>query len=104
MALTGGGRDWTPFDDAQPGLHVEVATWLHDHKVAAVAADNAIVEASHTVDGYHIPLHMIALRDLGIHFGEYWYLEERLTAPATACTSSCWWRRPCPWWAEPARR
>jgi hypothetical protein len=24
----------------------------------------------------HIPLHMIALRDLGIHFGEYWYLED----------------------------
>jgi kynurenine formamidase len=76
MALTGGGRDWTAFDRAQPGLHVEVATWLHDHKVAAVAADNAMVEASHTVDGFHIPLHMIALRDLGIHFGEYWYLED----------------------------
>lgn len=70
------GRDWSAFDHNQPGLHVEVATWLKQHKVAAVAADNASVEASNVVEGMRVPLHMIALRDLGIHFGEYWFLED----------------------------
>ncbi|HEV7679850.1 MAG TPA: cyclase family protein [Candidatus Dormibacteraeota bacterium] len=76
MALTNRGEDWSSFDGEQPGLHVEVATWLRDRRVAAVAADNGMVEATHVVEGMHIPLHMIALRDLGIHFGEYWYLED----------------------------
>lgn len=76
MSLTDGGRTWDAFDDPQPGLHAETATWLRDHRIAAVAADNAMVEATSSVPGHHIPLHMVALRDLGIHFGEYWYLED----------------------------
>jgi hypothetical protein len=35
-----------------------------------------MVEASNVVAGMRVPLHMIALRDLGIHFGEYWFLED----------------------------
>jgi kynurenine formamidase len=76
MQRTNHGQDWSVFDEDQPGLHVEVATWLREHKVAAVAADNAMVEASKVVEGMRVPLHMIALRDLGIHFGECWFLEE----------------------------
>jgi kynurenine formamidase len=76
MQKTQHGRDWSAFDNNQPGLHFEVATWLKEHKVAAVAADNAAVEANNVVEGMRVPLHMIALRDLGIHFGEYWFLED----------------------------
>jgi kynurenine formamidase len=76
MQRTDRGRDWSAFDQNQPGLHFEVATWLRDNRVAAVAADNAMVEAGNVVAGMRVPLHMIALRDLGIHFGEYWFLED----------------------------
>jgi kynurenine formamidase len=76
MQRTDRGKDWSAFDEEQPGLHFGVATWLRDHRVAAVASDNAMVEATNVVAGMRVPLHMIALRDLGIHFGEYWFLED----------------------------
>ena len=69
-----GRRD--PFYQPQPGLHYEVATWLHERGVAAVAADNLMVEAMGVVDGVICPLHMLALRDMGLCLGEFWDLEE----------------------------
>ncbi len=67
---------WDAFSEPQPGLHHEVATWLHERGVAAVAADNLMVEAMGVVDGVACPLHMLALRDMGLCLGEFWDLEE----------------------------
>jgi len=54
-----------------------VAVWLHDHEIAAVAADNDAVEGVSRVDGAPaIPLHMLTLRDMGMPLGEGFYLEE----------------------------
>ena len=68
----GAGLDWT------------CASWLHDHQVAAVAADNLMVEnPASGVDGTILPLHMLCLRDMGMMFGEYW----DLTALAQDCAA-----------------
>ncbi|MBJ7338340.1 cyclase family protein [Mycolicibacterium sp.] len=64
-AEAGSGLDWT------------CASWLHDHQVAAVAADNLMVEdpdPANGVDGTFLPMHMLCLRDMGLMLGEYWDL------------------------------
>jgi kynurenine formamidase len=66
------------------GLHWRCAPWLHDHEVAAVAADNLQVEdPMRDVDGAFLPLHLLCLRDMGLIFGEYW----DLTALAADCAA-----------------
>jgi kynurenine formamidase len=58
------------------GLHWTCAGWLYDHSVAALAADNPGVEQLGTVlPGAYLPMHLLALRDMGLMFGEYWDLE-----------------------------
>jgi kynurenine formamidase len=60
------------------------ASWLHDHDVAAVAADNLMVEDPISgVDGTFLPMHMLCLRDMGLMLGEYW----DLTALAADCAA-----------------
>ena len=74
---------WTRFlstgDGAEPGSGLDwtCASWLHDHDVAAVAADNLMVEdpdPANGVDGTFLPMHMLCLRDMGLMLGEYWDL------------------------------
>jgi kynurenine formamidase len=61
------------FDDFA-GLDWRCAAWLHEHQVAAVAADNVGVECG-PQDGMMLPLHMLCLRDMGMIFGEMWELD-----------------------------
>ncbi|MET0704995.1 MAG: cyclase family protein [Mycobacterium sp.] len=73
-------------DGTEPGAGLDwrCASWLHDHEVAAVAADNLMVEDPVSdVDGTFLPMHMICLRDMGMMFGEYW----NLTALAADCAA-----------------
>jgi kynurenine formamidase len=57
------------------GLDWRCAAWLHDHEVAAVAADNLQVEDPVSgVDGVFLPFHLLCLRDMGLMLGEYWDL------------------------------
>jgi kynurenine formamidase len=74
---------WTRFlstgDGAEPGSGLDwtCASWLHDHDVAAVAADNLMVEdpdPANGVEGTFLPMHMLCLRDMGLMLGEYWDL------------------------------
>ena len=74
---------WTRFlstgdgAEAGSGLHWTCASWLHDHEVAAVAADNLMVEdpdPANGVEGTFLPMHMLCLRDMGLMLGEYWNL------------------------------
>lgn len=59
------------------GLSWRCASWLHDHEVAAVAADNVMVESvTSGVDGMFLPLHLLALREMGMMLGEFWFLDE----------------------------
>jgi kynurenine formamidase len=76
MIDTKGFTDWTAFRRPEPGLHWRTATWLHERRVAAVAADNSMVEASDVLEGVWVPFHMLALTNLGLHLGEFWFLED----------------------------
>lgn len=59
------------------GLDWRCAEWLHDHDVAAVAADNLMVEDLVSgVDGTTLPMHLLCLRDMGLMFGEFWNLTD----------------------------
>lgn len=60
---------------ATPGLSWRCAEWLHEHDIAAVAVDNPTVEVMPPEDGVLMPLHMLALRDMGMPLGEIWDLE-----------------------------
>jgi kynurenine formamidase len=76
MSRVGAFDDWSVFQGPEAGLHWKTAEWLHERCVAAVAADNTMVEASQVLEGVMIPFHMLALCNLGIHLGEFWYLED----------------------------
>ncbi|MFE3054245.1 cyclase family protein [Nocardia sp. NPDC059239] len=58
-----------------PGLSWRCAEWLHEHDIAAVAVDNPAVEVMRPEDDVMMPLHMLALRDMGLPLGEIWDLE-----------------------------
>lgn len=64
-------------DGAEPGAGLDwrCASWLREHDVAAVAADNLMVEDPVSgVEGTYLPMHMLCLRDMGMMLGEYWDL------------------------------
>jgi kynurenine formamidase len=68
--------DGTRWRAGCPGLSWTCAEWLHEHEVAAVAADNVACEAAEqAVDGMFLPLHGLCLRDMGLMLGEIWDLE-----------------------------
>lgn len=68
-----------------PGLGWEAASWLHEHDISAIAADNMAVERVDP-DAAEVgwPLHLICQRDMGLMFGEIWNLEELSTQCAAA--------------------
>jgi kynurenine formamidase len=68
--------DWSAIVRRHAGVHHSVATWLADHCIAAIAADNLAVEGRSDIAGVVSPFHMLAIRDLGVHLGELWYLED----------------------------
>jgi kynurenine formamidase len=59
-----------------PGLSVTCARWLYEREVAAIATDTWGVEVipNETHDCFQ-PLHMIALRNTGLLFGEIFHLD-----------------------------
>jgi kynurenine formamidase len=87
MSTVGDFARWDAFRGREAGLHWETAEWLHDRRVAAVAADNSMVEASGQLPGVWVPFHMLALCNLGLHLGEFWYLE----ALAADCAADGVW-------------
>jgi len=64
--------------DLGTGVSYHIAEWLHEKEVAAIAADNHAVEGFHYRDSEatFLPLHLIAQRDMGLHMGELFELEE----------------------------
>ena len=65
-----------------PGLSWKCAEWFHDHSISAVASDNLAVEVRRMeLENVALPLHLLAIRDMGMHLGELWHFE----ALATDC-------------------
>lgn len=72
FAVIGDGTTWRT---TSPGLSWRCAEWLHEHEVAAVAADNVAVEVVTADSEVAMPLHLLCLRDMGMLLGELWSLE-----------------------------
>lgn len=87
MAVWVESKSWREFRSQQSGLGFDCLDWLREKDVAAVAADNATVELAGYYSDYFVPLHMVAIRDMGLWLGEYWYLE----ALAEACAADGRW-------------
>jgi kynurenine formamidase len=69
--------DHDRFMGPAPGLGLSTLEWLHQREVAAVASDTYGVEVQpNSVEGYPIPFHMVAIRDMGLLLGELFNLEE----------------------------
>lgn len=69
--------DGRAFLAEEPGIGLECCGWLHKHEVAAVASDNWAVEAIPAqISEEAFPVHMIAIRDMGLLLGEMFDLEE----------------------------
>ncbi len=60
-----------------PGLSLHCARWIHERCIAAVATDTWGVEVipNETPDCFQ-PLHMVAIRNTGVLFGEIFALDE----------------------------
>lgn len=71
---TGNASDWA--SDDSPGLSWECAAWLAERRIAALATDNSAAESGAAPNGTWLPLHMIAIRDMGMMLGEIWNLEK----------------------------
>jgi len=87
MAIWRETGSWREFRAQQSGLDFGCLDWLHEHDIAAVAADNATVELAGYYADYFVPLHMVGIRDMGLWLGEYWYLEDL----AAACADDGRW-------------
>lgn len=61
--------------DANPGLGLACARWLHERQVAAVCSDNWGVERFPSGAGTVAPLHCVLIRDLGMPLGEMFDFE-----------------------------
>jgi kynurenine formamidase len=65
------------FKAGEPGLSVRCAEWLHKHQVAAVGSDNFAIEVlPGEYEDEYLPLHMIAIRDMGMPLAEILDLED----------------------------
>jgi kynurenine formamidase len=79
---------WAGWLQANPGLSVACAAWMHDREVAAVVSDNWCIEVQPAVESTSpLPLHCILIRDMGMILGEIFDLE----ALAEDCASDGVW-------------
>jgi len=70
-------------DGPAPGLSLRCARWLHERQVAAVASDTACVEViPHETPDCALPLHQIAVRDMGLWLGDTFHLDRLAEACA----------------------
>jgi kynurenine formamidase len=68
--------DRRAYNGSAPGPGMSILAWLHAHDVAAVATDTMAFEVGPSEDGATIcPVHLVAIRDLGMPLGEMFDLE-----------------------------
>jgi kynurenine formamidase len=69
-------QDRALFDSGGPGIDESTLPWLKQHGVVAVGADTYAVEVMREMPPAALPVHPVALRDLGIYLVEALNLEE----------------------------
>ncbi|OJW27946.1 MAG: cyclase [Rhodospirillales bacterium 69-11] len=65
----------TSYWNGEPGLDLSCAQWLYDREVASVCSDNWGVEVRNPEIPGGLPLHSVAIRDMGMTLGEIFDLE-----------------------------
>ena len=70
---------WRGFThSAEPGIGLQTLPWLHEQQVAAIATDTWAVEViGHvtTPDAIHLPVHAVAIPQMGLLLGEMFDLD-----------------------------
>jgi kynurenine formamidase len=69
-------RNDADYRDESCGIALDCCQYLFDHNVAALATDLYAVEAMPYEPGTVAPVHCVALRDMGMTFGEMFNLDE----------------------------
>ena len=65
------------FWKGSPGIDASCLDWLQEREVAAIAADNSTVEVlPPDALEYHLPVHAVGIRDMGLTLGEIFLLDE----------------------------
>lgn len=72
----------------QPGLSRDAVSFVRDHDIAAVGADNGAIEVM-PFDGPFLSVHIALLVELGVHLLEHLWLTDLAAAMAEAGTHSC---------------
>jgi kynurenine formamidase len=68
--------DRPAYNGSAPGIGMSTLPWLRRHDVAAVASDTMALEVGPSEDGATIcPVHLVAIRDIGMPLGEMFDLE-----------------------------
>lgn len=83
LVRTGHINTWLEDDDREtylwqgPGLGIDCIEWLRARDVSAICADNTAIEVMPCEDpDLHYPVHMLGIRDMGLPFGEIFFLED----------------------------
>lgn len=69
-------QDRALFDSGEPGIDESALPWLKEHDIAAIGADNHGVEVMGSIPPDDLPIHRIAIRDLGLYLMENFDLEQ----------------------------
>jgi kynurenine formamidase len=78
-----------------PGLGVECVPWLHAREVAAVATDTNAVEVIPFEDpSTPLPVHLLAIRDMGLTLGEMFDLDDLAADCAADGVWECFFTAP----------
>lgn len=63
------------FDSGEPGIDESTIPWLRERDIVAVGSDNHAVEVLSEIPPNELPVHMAAIRDLGVYLIENLDLE-----------------------------
>ncbi len=64
------------YNQGEPGIDESTLPWLQQHDVVAIGADNQAVEVFTGMPPAHLPVHMVAIRDLGLYLLENLNLDQ----------------------------
>lgn len=79
-------KDPEKFEEYEPGIGEECVEWIAKKEIIGIAADNLAVEVKpEQRHGAVIPVHMKALRDLGVYFMELFNFEEMANDKVYEC-------------------
>jgi kynurenine formamidase len=68
-------HDRALFESGEPGIDTSTLAWLRDHDIVGVGSDNYGVEVLDHMPPSDLPIHRIAIRDLGLYLMENLDLE-----------------------------